>query len=655
MESRLTWDVAGRPEVQLSAAQAQLPDPLGELDDLQLRCPAATVTATRIACEEGRLVFRSSVLGAQEARAGFDYRPETGRLELSLAGIVVAGGRLSLGATLRDDGRWEARLQGTGIRLVALSTRLAAAGLLPAPLEGSGELALALSLEGAGTRPQQGRLTASLQSGEFSDATGDLAGDGLRLEIEGELRAEADAWRIDADLRARAGQVYAAPLYVDLDARPLQASAALQWTPRSRRLAVRSLEVRQPDVVTLQARGMLDLQRTGLIEALDLRIEEGIFPALYETWLQPWLAGTMLADLQTGGGFEARLSWAQGELEAARMALHALALDDNGARFGLEGVSGRLDWGRDARERRSVLHWEGGHLYHIPLGAGAIDAGTSVAADAQPALTRLRLREPARIGVLDGELQLAEFMLEYAGGAVQRWQLDGILTPVSLRRLTTALGWPEFAGRLSGVIPDVRYADGILSVGGILLVRVFDGEITLQNLSLQQPFSVVPRLRVDARVDGLDLKTLTQTFSFGRIEGRLDGRVEDLYLESWRPVRFDAAFATPEQDRSRHRISQRAVDNISRIGGGGVSGALSRSFLRFFEDFPYDRLGLRCRLENGVCEMGGVAPAGSGYYIVKGRLLPPRLDVIGYADRVDWDALVSQLAAVIRQPVAQVE
>ena len=128
-------------------------------------------------------------------------------------------------------------------------------------------------------------------------------------------------------------------------------------------------------------------------------------------------------------------------------------------------------------------------------------------------------------------------------------------------------------------------------------------------------------------------------------------------MESWRPVAFDAVFATPEGDKSRHRISQRAVDNISSIGGGGVGGVLSRSFLRFFEDFPYDRLGIRCRLENGICAMGGVAPApaADGYYLVKSRLLPPRLDVIGYADRVDWESLVAQIMAVTRQQNTVIE
>jgi hypothetical protein len=221
--------------------------------------------------------------------------------------------------------------------------------------------------------------------------------------------------------------------------------------------------------------------------------------------------------------------------------------------------------------------------------------------------------------------------------------------------LTAALKWPEFGGKLSGVIPQVVYDDGNLTIGGVLLVRVFDGEVTLRDLVLEQPLGQVPRLQVNAQAHNIDLDQLTRTFSFGRIEGRLDGRIDGLRMESWEPVAFDAEFATPPGDRSRHRISQKAVDNISNIGGGGVGGALSRSFLRFLEDFPYDRLGIRCKLENGVCAMGGVAPAGTGYYLVKGRFLPPRLDVIGYSDRVNWDGLVEQLKQATRgqSPVVQ--
>ena len=43
-------------------------------------------------------------------------------------------------------------------------------------------------------------------------------------------------------------------------------------------------------------------------------------------------------------------------------------------------------------------------------------------------------------------------------------------------------------------------------------------------------------------------------------------------------------------DGQAEAISQKAVDNISNLGGAGISGALSRSFLRFFEEFGEEKL-----------------------------------------------------------------
>ena len=122
--------------------------------------------------------------------------------------------------------------------------------------------------------------------------------------------------------------------------------------------------------------------------------------------------------------------------------------------------------------------------------------------------------------------------------------------------------------------------------------------------------------------------------------------MHELVLQRWKPVAFDAAFATPKTDNSRHRISQNAVDSLAQIGGGG--GALSATFLSFLEEFSYDRLGLSCRLSNGVCQMGGVVPAEQGYYIVKGGGFPPRIDVLGFNDRVAWDVLVERLKNIAR-------
>ena len=141
-------------------------------------------------------------------------------------------------------------------------------------------------------------------------------------------------------------------------------------------------------------------------------------------------------------------------------------------------------------------------------------------------------------------------------------------------------------------------------------------------------------LTTDVDIRGIDLDQLTSVFSFGKIEGTLEGEVRGLRLENWQPVAFDGFLQNPDKDDKPHRISQKAVDNLSAIGGG-ISGALSRGFLNIFTNYSYDRLGLHCRLESGICAMQGVEDADDGFYIVtRGGLLPPWIDVKGSGNRL---------------------
>ena len=638
--ARLAWLDDHTAALRLTAEKALLPEPLGSVTDLHGECTRLAISPRRITCHEGDLRLGTDYPGTWQLRIEFDYRLDTGRLELAVDNLRVDGGRVAASIEL-DRAGWNLTVRGSALQLSAVSTRLVAAGVLTAPLSGAGTLGFTARLRGEGARLQTVSLSARLQSTEFSDARGLLSGVNLGLGLDADVKRVADQWRITGGIDGSQGQLYIDPVYIDLDPQPVHATAELDWQPATGHLLVRAFDYDHPGTVRLHAAGLFRLDRPVRPEDLSLDIAEGRFPGLYDAYLQPWLNDTVLADLKMTGSVKAAIRWRQGRTAGIRLDLDDVSFDDREGRFGLGGVQGRVDWAAEDAPRHSDLRWRDGHLFRVPLGPGQIAA--------ESVESKLRLREPARIRALDGELQIADFELGFPADAPWSWNIDGILTPVSLPRLCQALEWPEFAGRLSGVIPNVRYANGRLEVGGMLLVRAFDGDITLGNLQLLQPLSVIPQLRADARVDNIDLEALTGAFSFGRIEGRLDGRVDGLYLEAWRPVAFDASFATPAGDTSRHRISQKAVDNISSVGGGGVGGVLSRGMLRFFDDFPYDKLGISCRLENGTCEMGGVAPAANGYYIVKGRLLPPRLDVIGYSDRVNWRSLIAQLVAVTRR------
>jgi hypothetical protein len=644
--AQIDWHALNRAAIVLQAGQAELPEPLGRLTDVRLECADASLTAEEISCSDGILSATSTVLGKQRIPVFFRRQWSDGRIEARLSGIRYAAGQFQLAIKYSDE-RWSLDLDGDRFSLQQLIRQAAAMGYAVPRLEGDGRLALTAQLQGSGARLTSAKVDARLHAATFSNVDGSIAGEDVDFHCVANIKPLAAGWRVALDLSGQGGAVYLEPLYVAVTAQPIHATAKFDWLQQRRQLLLHELDYQHPGSVTLSARGRFRLAAESPVESLDVEISAGSLPALYDTYLQPWLTETAAGRLDTSGQVRAQLQLREGVPAALSISLQDVSIEEREGLFGLEQLAGQLNWSNTRQPESSTLSWQAGNLYRVALGAAQVEM--------QSTGNNVRLVRPAHLPVLDGALQIDSFSLEHTENMPLRWEFDGILTPVSMKLLTEALGWPEFGGKLSGVIPLVSYADGDLAVDGVLLMRVFDGVVTLRDLQMTKPLGLVPRLRVDAAVDNIDLETLTRTFSFGRIEGRLDGRVDGLRMESWRPVAFDAEFATPIDDTSRHRISQKAVDNISNIGGSGLGGALSRSFLRFLKDFPYDRLGIRCKLVNGVCEMGGVEPAKQGYYLVKGRFIPPRLDVVGYADRVDWEKLVAQVIAVTGEQQAVVK
>ncbi len=631
------WPQAGQASLSLTAARAELPEPLGRLTGLKLACAAAQIGTDTIRCPAGVLEAQSSPLGHQKIDITFQYRVSDGRIEAQLHGIRYLGGQLSVAARYTASG-WTLDIDGRHLSLQAATAQAGKLGYPLPGLEGDGEIALTAALRGAGSGIAAAGVRARLQGAAFSNVAGTVAGEDVDLVLDVQARPFASGWHLQLDVRGNHGGFYVEPVYLAVPDQPVQATAQLDWLVQRRLLVLHSLDYDHPGCVQLAARGRISFAAATQVTELVVDVREAALGPLYTSYLKPWLTGTVAGRLAASGALTGRVEVRDNTPVSAHLILQGANVDDQDGLFGFTGVTGNLDWSDSDSPEYSELSWQAGHVYRIALGPARIEA--------ESAGNTVHLVHPANIPVLDGTLEIDSFDLGYAAGQPSHWQVDGLLTPVSMKQLTGALGWPEFGGKLSGVIPSVHYEDGTLEMGGVLLVRVFDGVITLRNLRLVNPLGLVPRLQLDARIDNIDLENLTRTFSFGRIEGRLDGYINGLRMESWRPAAFDAAFATPEDDSSRHRISQRAVDNISNIGGAGVGGALSRSFLRFLKDFPYDRLGIRCRLENGVCDMGGVEAAEQGYYLVKGRFIPPRLDVVGYAKRVNWDSLVAQIISV---------
>jgi hypothetical protein len=218
------------------------------------------------------------------------------------------------------------------------------------------------------------------------------------------------------------------------------------------------------------------------------------------------------------------------------------------------------------------------------------------------------------------------------------------LKPISLSDFSLALGWPQMQGEISGQVPLVTYANKQLNMDGAMTFNMFNGTVSMNNLRIDDPLGVVTRMYADLNVRRLDLGELTRTYSFGAIQGKLDGDVNHLVLENWKPVYFDASLKTSDDEQEK-KISQRAVENIAALGGQGTAAALQRTFLRFFDEFNYDKIGISCKLRRDVCEMGGVESTPQGYIIVKGSGIPA-VNVNGYTKYVSLLDLLARIKRI---------
>jgi len=245
--------------------------------------------------------------------------------------------------------------------------------------------------------------------------------------------------------------------------------------------------------------------------------------------------------------------------------------------------------------------------------------------------------------LLDGGLNLRDISAVWVDKG-WHWHLRAEVVPISMTDLSHALSWPAMQGKVSASIPLVTYSQGVLITEGDLRFKLFDGTIDVSKLTMRTPLGIAPRLNADIHMRNLDLGTLTRTFSFGAIEGKLDGDVNNLRLANWKPVNFDAAFYS-SPGKYPKKISQRAVENISSLGGASAAAAIQRSFLRFFDQFNYAKLGISCKLRGDYCAMDGIESTGDAYVIVKGSGVPS-ITVLGYNRNVSWGELLERLKRV---------
>jgi hypothetical protein len=549
--------------------------------------------------------------------------------------------RLAMGGASIDMHRRAAAPDLTAIDLVDVPAAWAQAMVARAwadPAIGDGRLDARLQVDATGEAVRvHGDLGVRGLAFDTPDAT--IAGQGLAGRFALDWRKRGGRTDVALEGQVLRGEFLAGRTYVALDGPAEVRLAAIGQEGGGWRLPSFSWR----DGGALVAEGNAAFGPDATLRDLRLDFRSPDAGSLARRYLSGWLAPLGLGAMEASGALDGEVVVSDAALSSARIAFHGVDLadvreGDEAARVALSDLQGTLRFTAGATPVDSRLRWSGGALYGLPFGASTL-AFRSVDGV-------LGLQSPAAIPAFGGAMRIDSLALRPArAGSPMQLEFGLTLDALDIGRLSRALGWPDFQGTLSGRIPAARYAGDRLDFDGGLDVELFGGRVQVSELSMERPFGSAPSLSADLAIDDLDLQSLTGVFGFGSISGRLDGRIDDLRLVDWRATAFDAHLYTDRSAGVRQRISQRAVQNISSVGDASFASSLQGRLIGIFDDFGYSAIGIRCRLRNEVCEMGGLRSGGDTFTIVAGAGLP-HLTVVGHNRLVDWPVLVERLAAV---------
>ncbi|MDD1606944.1 MAG: YdbH domain-containing protein, partial [Methylococcaceae bacterium] len=389
---------------------------------------------------------------------------------------------------------------------------------------------------------------------------------------------------------------------------------------------------------TLNGSAHLNYKQELSLEHAQFTLRSDELQKLTSIYLQPFFAQSFLSSLTFAGHIDASFTMTGLSLSTLSASVNQLAITDSAKRIKLQNGFGTINWSaNETFNQPSQFAWQQLHVYELPIGATQLKFLTNAG--------NIQLLGNTKLPFLGGDIRIQQFKLQTNAKDAAKVAFQGDVNQVSLQQLSATLKWQPLIGTLSGSIPQVNYSDKKLTLNGEFLIKVFGGSIKITKLAAANLFNALPTFYGDIDIDWLDLEQLTSKYEFGNITGKLSGFVNQLQIEDGQPIGFLAWIGSPDNDDTPHRISQKAVNNIAHIGGSGTSDLVSRSFLKLFDTFGYDKIGLGCYLHDGVCQLSGVTATDAGYTIVLGGGVP-RIDVIGYNTRVDWAVLMERLARI---------
>jgi len=258
----------------------------------------------------------------------------------------------------------------------------------------------------------------------------------------------------------------------------------------------------------------------------------------------------------------------------------------------------------------------------------------------------LSFPEPIRLSLFGGRGIMSGLAWKDIVAAPADLSFSLELDDLKLDQITNALGWHRFGGTLSGSIPRVRWVEQALRGDGTMTLGVFGGRAEIRGLEINKPFSALRAIRLNTRLDALDLEQASSTFEFGHISGAVSGTIDGLVLTHGQPEEFRADIYTVDKPGVSRWISVEALNKITVVSSGNDAGSLYGGLARLFDFYRYSKLGFKATLKNDTLTLRGIESKDGSEYLVVGTLLPPTVNIVSHTQEISFNDLLARLERV---------
>jgi hypothetical protein len=267
----------------------------------------------------------------------------------------------------------------------------------------------------------------------------------------------------------------------------------------------------------------------------------------------------------------------------------------------------------------------------------------------------LKFGQPIRLSIYGGTIEIRNLAWADLIEDPLSFSLAIEARDLQLQRLTESLGWYRFGGTLSGSIPKVEMAGKVLRSEGQIEIGVFGGQMHVSTTEIENPFSSLPAIKLNARFQDIHLEQASETFAFGHISGILEGTISDLIIANGQPSQMQADVHTVARSGSSQWISVEALNKITVLSSGEDGSLIYGGIASFFDEFRYSKMGFKASLRNDKLTLRGIESSDGKEFLVVGSLLPPTVNVISHTREIGFSDLMKRLEQIQKSEKPQIK